>query len=291
MAISTFVLVHGMGCTAATWSPTVRELAVLGHRALAVDLAGHGFRATVPTGYLGSQDAGLLASEPSAMRDVGTADDVAVVVDVLRRARAHGPTVLVGASRGGLTLNAVANSAPELVDRLVYVSAHCPVAATVAEYDASEENSSSLLSAVTGILCADPAAVGALRLNWRTADPAMLDALQAAVLADGTRAELLAYLHTQDPDETLLIDDGLVRATATAWGRVPRSYVRLTEDRALPLALQDRYIGEGDALTPDNRFDVHDLPSSHIGFQIRPERFAALLDRIVTGTRTNTPTG
>lgn len=287
----TFVLVHGMGCNAAVWSPTVRELALRGHRALAVDLAGHGFRASVPTGYLGPQDPAALASEPSAMRDVGTADDVAIVVDVLRRAREHGPAVLVGTSRGGLTLTAVANAAPELVDRLVYVSAHCPVTVTAAEYDASAENATSLLPSVFGIVTADPAAVGAIRLNWRTADPAMLDALQAALLADGTRPELLAYLHTQDPDESLSIDDGLVRARADAWGTVPRSYVRLTDDRAFPLALQDRLIAEADALTPGNRFDVHDLPSSHVGFQVRPERFAALLDRIVTADRTNAPTG
>lgn len=283
----TFVLVHGTGGNAAAWSPTVRELALLGHRALAVDLAGHGFRATMPAGYLGSQDAALLASEPSAMRAVGTADDVAIVVDVLRRAREHGPTVLVGTSRGGLTLNAVANTAPELVDRLVYASAHCPVAVTAAEYDAYEENGASKLSSVMGIVGADPAAVGALRLNWRTADPAMLDALQEAVLADGTRAELLAFLHHQDPDETLLIDDELVRARADTWGTVPRSYVRFTEDRALPLPLQNRLIAEADELTPDNPFAVHDLATSHVGFQLRPERFAALLERIGT----NTPTG
>ncbi len=290
-ASPTFVLVHGMGCNAASWGPTVRELTLLGHRALAVDLAGHGFRATIPTGYLGAQDPAALASEPSAMRDVGTEDDVAIVVDVLRRAREHGPVVLVGASRGGLTLNAVANRAPELVDRLVYVSAHCPVTATPAEYDAAEENSASLLSTVAGLVLADPAAVGALRLNWRTSDPAMLDALQEAVLADGSRAELLAYLHLQDPDETLRIDDGLVRARAAGWGTVARSYVRCTEDRALPPALQDRYIAEADALTPDNPFDVHDIASSHIGFQVRPEPLAAVLQRVVTAERTNTPTG
>ncbi len=287
----TFVLVHGMGCNAAVWGPTVCELALRGHRALAVDLAGHGLRATIPAGYLGPQDAGLLASEPSAMRGVGTADDVAIVVDVLRRAREHGPTVLVGTSRGGLTLNAVANTAPELVDRLVYASAHCPAAATMAEYGAYEEGAESKLASVMGIVTADPAAVGAIRLNWRTADPEMLDALQEAVLADGTRAELLAFLHHQDPDESIAIDDELVRARAGTWGTVPRTFVRFTEDRALPLALQNRLIAVADALTPDNPFDVHDLATSHVGFQFRPERFVALLDRLVGGRRTDTPTG
>ncbi|WP_433503608.1 alpha/beta fold hydrolase [Pseudonocardia halophobica] len=282
MSDPTVVLVHGMGCNAASWTPVVRELALRGHRVLAVDLPGHGFSARVPRGYLGPQDPAALAAEPSGMQGIGTADDVAAVVDVLRRAREHGPTVLVGVSRGGLTLTAVGNAAPDLVDRLVYVSAHCPVQAGPAEYDASPENAESLLGSVTGLICADPAAVGGLRLNWRTADPAMLDALQAALLADGTRDELLAYLHTQDPDETLLIDEDRVRADAATWGRIPRSYVRLTADRALPPALQDRYIAEADALTPDNPFDVHEIATSHLGVQVHPEPLADVLHTILT---------
>lgn len=281
----TFVLVHGMGCNAACWGPTLRELALRGHRALAVDLPGHGFGATIPSGYLGPQDATALATEPSAMAGIGTADDVEAVTAVLRRAREHGPTVLVGASRGGLTLNAVGNAVPELVDHLVYASAHCPVDLTVAEYGAVPENAESLLGGAMAVVVADPAAIGAIRMNWRTADPAALDALQAALLADGTRAELLAYLHTQDPDETLIIDDDRVRADAATWGRIPRSYVRLTEDRAMPPALQDRYIAEADALTPDNRFDVHEIASSHLRFQIHPEPFADVLDGVATRVR------
>jgi hypothetical protein len=48
---------------------------------------------------------------------------------------------------------------------------------------------------------------------------------------------------------------------------VPRSYIRFTLDRALPLALQDRMIDEADAATPGNRFDVHSLPAPHVGPQ------------------------
>lgn len=279
----TVVLVHGASCNSSSWGPVVRELALRGVRALAVDLPGHGFAARIPRGYLGPQDAAALASEPSGMRDIGTADDVAAVVEVLRRARAHGPTVLAGVSRGGLTLNAVGNAAPELVDRLVYVSAHCPSTASVAEYHAGPEMADSLLGGVLGLVVADPSRIGGVRMNWRTDDGALLDTLQAALLADGTRDELLTYLHTQDPDETLTVDEDLVRADPATWGRIPRDYVRLTADRALPPALQDRYIADADALTPDNRFAVHDLDASHIGVQVHPAPVADLLARIATG--------
>jgi pimeloyl-ACP methyl ester carboxylesterase len=45
--ITTFVLVHGAFCSAASWGPVSRELTLRGHRALAVDLPGHGLSAAV----------------------------------------------------------------------------------------------------------------------------------------------------------------------------------------------------------------------------------------------------
>jgi pimeloyl-ACP methyl ester carboxylesterase len=277
-AVTTFVLVHGAFCNSAAWVPTARELTLRGHRAVAVDLPGHGLSATIPTGYLGPQDLADLAKAPSGMAGISTADDVAAVSEVVRRAAGHGPVVLVGASRGGLTVTAVANAVPDLLARVVYVSAWCCVDATPGEYSAGPENAESLLNAAGVIAVANPADIGAVRLNWRTADPAHLDILQAALLADGTREELLAYLNLQEPDEALVVDEQAVRADAATWGRVPHTYVRLTEDRAMPLPLQDRFITEADALTPDNPFDVHSLASSHLRFQIHPAELVDILD-------------
>jgi pimeloyl-ACP methyl ester carboxylesterase len=279
----TFVLVHGAFCNSAVWAPTARELALRGHRTVAVDLPGHGLGATIPTGYLGPQDLSALAKAPSGMAGISTADDVAAVSDVVRRAAEHGPVVLVGTSRGGLTVTAVANAVPDLLQRIVYVSAWCCVNATVSEYSVAPEHAGNLLAEAGGaIAVANPAEIGAIRLNWRTGDPGHLDILQAAVLADGTREELIAYLHTLEPDEALVVDEQAVRADAATWGRVPHTYVRLTEDRAMPLALQDRFIAEADALTPENPFDVHSVASSHLRFQIHPAEIVEILDNLAS---------
>jgi pimeloyl-ACP methyl ester carboxylesterase len=279
----TYVLVHGAFCNSAVWSPAARELALRGHRAVAVDLPGHGLGATIPAGYLGPQDLSALAKAPSGMAGISTADDVAAVSEVVRRAAQHGPVVLVGTSRGGLTVTAVANAVPDLLQRAVYVSAWCCVDATVTEYSAGPENAESLLTEAGVIAVANPMDIGAIRLNWRTSDPAHLDVLQEALLADGTREELIAYLHTQEPDEALVLDEQAVRADAATWGRVPHTYVRLTQDRALPLVLQDRFIAEADALTPDNRFDVHSITSSHLRWQIHPAEIVDILDGLAPG--------
>lgn len=47
----TFVLIPGSNSNSFGWAPLQRELALLGHRSLAVDLPGHGFDAALPAAY------------------------------------------------------------------------------------------------------------------------------------------------------------------------------------------------------------------------------------------------
>ncbi|MFF0746975.1 hypothetical protein ACFYVL_41980 [Streptomyces sp. NPDC004111] len=70
------------------------------------------------------------------------------------------------------------------------------------------------------------------------------------------------------------------RVRAETWGTVARTYIRLTEDRSLPVAMQDRLIAEADARTPDNPYDVHTLTASHAGFLLQAEKVAGILDRL-----------
>ena len=49
------------------------------------------------------------------------------VVDIVRQVRAHGPVILVGHSLGGLAISGAGNEIPDLIDRLVYIAAICPV--------------------------------------------------------------------------------------------------------------------------------------------------------------------
>ncbi len=273
----TYVFVHGSNSNSFTWAPLQRELALRGHRTLAVDLPGHGFGASFTAAYQAPQDLAALATAPSALAGVPLADAVAHVVDVVRRVAEHGPVILVGHSRGGVVLNGVGNAAPDLVDRIVYISAWCCVDLTPGEYMQTPEYATSALGDTAGVLVGNPVELGALRLNWRTADPDLLAALKIATLEDGTEAEFLAYLNTLEPDESLDAGTSEDRAQAGTWGRIPRTYVRLTGDRSIPPALQDRFIREADALTPDNPFDVRSLDSSHVGFLIRPQAAADVL--------------
>jgi pimeloyl-ACP methyl ester carboxylesterase len=270
-----YVFVHGSNSNSFHWSPLLRELTLLGRRALAVDLPGHGFDAPFSSSYQAPQDLASLATAPSALKGASHADNVAHVIDVVRRAGEHGPVVLVGHSRGGMTVTGVANAVPELLHRVVYVSAWCCVDVTAGGYMEGPEWASSALNDLPGLLAGNPADLGVLRMNWRTADPELLAKLKVAMLADGTEAEFLAALNTLEPDESL--DGGSDRVDPEAWARLPHTYVRLAGDRSIPVGLQDRFIREADALLPDNPFDVRTLDTSHMGFLVRPRQAAELL--------------
>ncbi|NLU70430.1 alpha/beta hydrolase [Streptomyces sp. HNM0574] len=273
----TYVLVHGAFANSFSFAPLQAELGLLGHRSVAVDLPGHGFRATYLRAYQSPQDPEGLAAEPGAIKGVTLADNAAYLTGVLERARRNGPVIVVAHSRGGITATAAANARPELIDRLVYVSAWCPVELDVQDYYAEPEMATVDAAALAPLLAADPSRLGLLRANFRTADPEALAALKAAFLADGTEEEFLTFLNTFQPDENLDAGTPDDRAQAATWGRVPRTYVRLAGDTSMPLAIQDRLIREGDALTPDNPYDVRTLEGSHLKWLTDPAPAARTL--------------
>ncbi|MFE3174991.1 alpha/beta hydrolase [Amycolatopsis sp. NPDC059090] len=266
----TFVLVHGSYASGRCFTALHRELALRGHRSLAVDLPGHG-AAGFSTAYQ-AQDLAAFAEEPSPLASITHADNVAHVVETVRRVSEHGPVILLGHSRGGFTVTSVANAVPHLLARTVYVSAWCCVTGTAADYLATP----AFRPPDTGVNpIGDPRRLAAVRMNWRTADPTHLAALKRAWTTDGTDAEVVAFLSTLDPDESR--DAGTDVIDPAAWGRIPHSYVRLTADASMPLALQDHFIEEADALTPGNPFDVYSLPVGHVDPLLRPAALAEIL--------------
>ncbi|MFJ8955323.1 alpha/beta fold hydrolase [Streptomyces sp. NPDC102381] len=280
-ANTTFVLVHGSCSSSLMWAPVQRELALLGHRSFAVDLPGHGFDAQYPAAYQAPQDLEAWAAEPSTLAGVTLQDNVDMVVDIVRRVADHGPVVLVGASLGGTTITRVGNTVPDLVSRLVYISAwSCVQRANPIEYMQDPEFGANLLAPLAALNVGDPAELGVGRANYRTADPKLLAALKTAIMADGTDEQFRSFLNLLQPDESLAVMMADARGHAGTWGTIARTYIRLTDDRSLPVAMQNRLIAEADALTPDNPYDVHTLATSHVGFLLKPAEVAGILDQL-----------
>ncbi|TXL87146.1 alpha/beta fold hydrolase [Streptomyces sp. IB2014 016-6] len=278
----TFVLVHGAFANSFSFAPLQAELGLLGHRSVAVDLPGHGFAATFTRAYQAPQDPAGLATAPGAIKGVTLADNVAHLIGILERAKRNGPVILVSHSRGGVTATAAANARPDLIDRIVYVSAWCPVALDVGDYYGEPEMATVDVASLALAIAGNPAELGLLRTNFRTGSPDALTAFKAAFLADGTDEEFLTFLNTFQPDENLDVGTSNDRAQAASWGRIPKTYVRLADDASLPLALQDRLIREGDELTPDNPYDVRTLRGSHLKWLTDPAPAARVLGELAT---------
>jgi hypothetical protein len=165
---------------------------------------------------------------------------------------------------GGATITRVANAVPDLIDRLVYLTAFCcTTIKSVLDCFLTHEAATSLLLTIPGV--GDPEQTGVFRTNWRSADPEFLASVKAALARDYSDAGFMASLNLFEPDESTAVSVDDARGDPDTWGRVPRSYIRCTADQAVPIALQDRMIAEADAATPDNTFDVHDLDAPHLG--------------------------
>jgi pimeloyl-ACP methyl ester carboxylesterase len=162
----TFLLVHGAWHSAMHWHAVAAILAGRGCRVLTIDLPGHGLKAKFPEAYL-RQDLAALATEPSPLKDVSLDDYVAAVVTAARGLAQYGPMTVVGHSMGGLAITRAAEAIPELINRLVYLTAFCPIRLpNLLGYDNLPENA----GVRKGPRIGDPKQTGALRTNPRSND-------------------------------------------------------------------------------------------------------------------------
>ncbi|ROZ77678.1 alpha/beta hydrolase [Ramlibacter sp. WS9] len=276
----TFVFVHGAWHGGWCWSETVRLLAEKGYPALALDLPGHGITARFPASYLAQpQNTAALSTEVSPLAALTLNDYRDHVLKVIRGLTqdGSGPVILVGHSLGGATLSAVAEAAPQLIRRLVYLTAFVPVAfQTVIEYLLQPNFAS---SEVPPLFVADPTVVGASRINHDSADGGYVARDKSAFYHDVSDAAFPAVANLLTPDEPIQAFTTPVGATAARWGSVPRAFIRCTGDRAIPIAVQDKMIADADAFTPGNAFVQKTLATSHSPFVSNP---SALVDALVS---------
>ncbi|WNG13650.1 alpha/beta hydrolase [Cystobacter fuscus] len=275
----TFLLVHGAWHNSLHWGRVAQHLSGLGHRVVSIDLPGHGLNARFPSSYL-SGDWAKFAEEPSPQRELRLEECASAVVDALKTLRGASRPILVGHSMGGVVITRAGELAPELVGRLVYLSAYCPV--RLKKPSAYGE----LPEAKTGygdkLFVGNPAALGAARINPR-GDAAYLEALRETYYNDVDAQQFLPFALMLTPDLPVALWTSEVIATRERWGRIPRSYIRCTKDRATAPALQDLMIREADAFTPANTFEQKTLESSHSPFASQPARLAELLAGLKAG--------
>lgn len=272
-ARASFVLVHGAWHSSFHWCFVADRLRAAGHRVITVDLPGHGVNARYPRSYFADGQRGF-ESEPSPLKDVTLDIAAHAVIAALQRAQGHTKPVLVGHSLGGTVITRAAELAPDSIRQLVYLAAFLPTRlhspAALTELPEAQSMHGDHLE------IGDAAAIGAVRFNPR-GNLDYLAELHSTFYHDVAFEQFLPFAGAMSPDLPLPLWVTENPVSAQRWGKVPRTYIRCTEDRAIPLALQSRMIADADSVTPGNRCDVHSLKSSHSPFVSCPDELAARL--------------
>lgn len=277
---ATFVLVHGAWQGSWCFAPLSRLLQAAGHQVVLVDLPGLGLNARIPAAYRACERREqTLKIEKSPVAAVTLQQCVDVVGEALDQARRSGAKniVLVGHSMGGVPVTAAAQAYPDRLDGLVYLAAFLPPPGmAAAACSASPKNEGALISKVA---LGNPADIGALRIDHRSNDAAYAHQVKMAFAADLDERTWSAVSHFMTPDMPIQPLATALTYTENAWGTLRKLYIRCTEDFAVRPALQDFFIQQADALTPDNRFEVLSLQSGHLPFLSRKVEVAEALDQ------------
>lgn len=273
-----FVLVHGSWHAGWSWALVEPALNAAGHRTIAVDLPGHGLGAVLPESYASRPlDTAAFAAEPSGLAAIGIDAYADAVIDAGRRAHALGAhrVFVVGHSMGGVPATFAAAKAPGDFAELIYVAALAPTPDKPAgAYLALEDQHANSL--IGPVLVADPAVVGALRMDPRSTDPAYGAHGKEALAADVDDALWAAVRNLLTPDAPVSVY-GEVAAFPPAFAHLKKTYIRATHDRTVVSSTSEAIVADLNAAWPDSPIAFVDLDSSHEAMFAQPEALAELL--------------
>lgn len=223
-----FLFLHGSWHAAWCWHKILPLIESAGHSAVAIDLPGRG-RAPAMSPLVG-------------MRTMANAAHAALAPT--------GKTIVVVHSRNGIVASSLAELAPDRIARTVYVASFMlPSGRRVLDYSRDR------FSMMPGNVKVDR-----LTLSDRL-DPKVYREALYADCSDQDVALCRALL-VREPSRPALTR---LKLSESRYGRVPRSYIRLTQDNAVSIQLQDQLLNE----TKVDR--VESLDSSHSAYFSRPE--------------------
>jgi pimeloyl-ACP methyl ester carboxylesterase len=251
-----------------------------GHEVRALDLPGAGANAKMPRAYEKRPlDVEAFATEPSPNASVTQQERTRAVTSLVDEVTRDAGTsvVLVGHSLGGLTVTAAAEAIPERVRAVVYITATLlPNGMTAQDMIRHSTMANGVLPS---LLLADPAVVGALRLDPRSDSADYRRRIKSAFYNDVSDVDFMAALSQCHCDEPLGVMLAPTTVTPPRFGRIRRHYIRCLNDNATPIAAQDFMIGAADdAFGAPTR--VHTLAVGHSPGCSQPVALAQILSDI-----------
>ena len=205
--MSTFVLIHGSWHGAWCWYKVIPLLEQAGHKAIALDLPGHG-------------------RDWTAARDItmqSYVDSVCTVLD----AQAE-PVILVGHSRGGIVISQTAEHRPDKIQTLVYLAAYL--------IPNGEAMLPTALSDTESLIASN------LMLNEAEGSHMLKqEAFQAALYADCSPEDLALATALLTPEPNAPVGTPL-NLSDENYGRVARVYISTLQDKGVTPTLQKRMV-------------------------------------------------
>ena len=273
-----FVLAHGSWHGAWCWGLVEPKLNLAGFISIPIDLPGHGLNAVTPESFRTRPlDAQAFATEPSALAGIGVDQFADTVIAAADRARAKGAerVFAVGHSMGGVPITFAAAKAPEKFTGLVYLAALAPApgkpAGAYLGLEAQRKESK-----IGPIVAADPAVVGALRIDPRSEDETIRAAGKEALAADVDDDLWATAMHLFTPDAPISMY-GEMAEFAPGYEGLKRTFVRCSQDRTLVNSTCDAIVADMNAAWPSSPTPLIDLEASHEAMFSKPEALADLL--------------
>lgn len=234
------ILLHGSWHGAWCWHKVVPHLQAAGHRVHVPDLPAHGRNWRLARGRT---------------RLATMASHVCAILDGL-----DAPALVVAHSRGGIVASTVAEMRPHALHATAYLAAYLlRDNERVADYFRKDKNS-------------------LVRANIRINKLALTDSLleeayQAALYADCSDADVALARSLLTPEPSLPALTRL-RLTDRNYGRVPRHYIELTQDRAVTIDLQRSMVANSPCQS------VLSIEASHSAYFSKPQELAQAINTV-----------
>jgi pimeloyl-ACP methyl ester carboxylesterase len=239
--MATYILVHGACHGGWCWYKVATRLQSLGHKVLTPDLPGSGVdRKPIEKVTLKAY-----------------VDHICALIDLQSE-----PVILVGHSLGGVVMSQVAEYRSEKIKHLFYLAARL-----LANNESMRNNSANqLLDDSVHSLFTENMVFSPDRSYFHLAEKGIKPALYGMCSdEDITLAQSLLVPQALEPISAI------VHLSEKNYGRIPRSYIRTLQDRAIPIAMQDSML----KITPCQ--NVMTLDTDHSPFFSAPQQLVECL--------------
>jgi pimeloyl-ACP methyl ester carboxylesterase len=271
------VLVNGAWHGAWCWPLLQRELSARGALPAAVEVLGFGgLTGGSPWArYARPFDPAAFATERSTVADLTLSQVRERFLDDVRAVARGRRVSVVAHSISGFVVAAAAELAPELFSSVTYLAAIVPlVGLPAAAYNVEPEMGESLL--ISGLV-GDPPSIGAARCDfWGDVDHTVEVFYGDA--PPGLARQAVAMLAADVPFGI----NGAVEPTDHGIRSVPQAYIHTRQDRAVPMAMQERVVREIEQAC-GRRIPVRTLDTSHSPFLSQPAQLAEYIIELAGG--------